>query len=349
MAAGIRVNSLARSVALSVCFVCGTVLADSDVASGEIVGYVSSTVRPSENVIGLPTKVGGGEYTLGDVAQLLSDGDKVQYDDGFRKQWAEIYEDADGVRHAFAEDLNSYLDDIELPSIGDRQILIVRRNSSESTTIPLVGAFDTDNPLHASDYTIEPAPLDKIKLDRKLVDSLTVQTVITNKVHVPFPTAVSKQFDIVLKDGRRLRVKVDPRTQLIVDAQTEMPVGISSSEIARFEEIGKEIGLPPSERASKDDLPKVAADVSAKSRNYNITEAIRETVIGTLWDADDKTGTLIRWIVVTLVIGFISKIGDLLWGGVLCGGWRYIKFLWNRKWLVLFWAKRAIGGLLRLR
>ena len=316
------------------------VRADESMESVNVAGYVSTTIKHGENVIGLPKKASGEHHTLVDIVPMLEDGDKVQYDDGFEIRWAEVIDDADGIRHAFDEDLNSYVDDRKLPSIGDRQILMVRRLSKEETQIPLSGTFDMEMPLRPSDFVVEPAPLDKIKIDRSIIDSLTASVTITNKVQVPFATVVSKKFDIVLKDGSRLRVMVDPRTQIIVDAQSEKPISISTSDIARFEEIGKGGDVPSGEKASKLELPKVAAEVAAKSKNYNIAQSVREAVIGTLWDAEDVSGSLIRWGIVTLVLGLIAKIGDLLWGCLL-GKVKWLFVLaWNKKWLLIYWLRR---------
>ena len=294
-----------------------TVFPDCEaIESGNIVGYVSTPVKQGENVLGLPPKVGGGRHTLGEIATTLEDGDLVQYGDEYDKRWAEICECEDGRRHAFSEDDNSLVDDVEVPSMGDRQILSVRRKCDNSNPITLSGEFESGNPLNIVGYVSGPAPLNKLKLNKSLVDSLTVPKTITitNKVHVPFPTVIAKQFDIVMKDGNRLRVKVDPRTQVIVDAQTEKPIGVSSGDIARFEEVSKDADVPQEERASKSDMSNVAAEVRAKSSDYHLIQTLREAVIGSLWDSKDVPGSLIRWGIVTLVVSFISKLGDIAWG-----------------------------------
>lgn len=297
--------------------------------SGNIVGFFSSPARQGDNVLAVPPKVGGGLYTLGEMAPSLQEGDRVQYGDEFNQHWAEIHECDDGERHAFSEDGNSLVDEIELPSMWGRQLLFIRRPPGNSDPITLSGEFNEDNPLQPSSYSVESAPLDKLKLDRSLVDSLTVPKTITitNKVQVPFPTVISKQFDIVMKDGRRLRVKVDPKTQLIVDAQSEKPINISSGDIASFEEVGKDADIPQNERASKEEVPKVAADVKAKSKNYNLALTVREAVIGSLWDSEDVSGTFLRWGVVTLVLGFVSKLGDIIWSCIFDWVWRCVCLL----------------------
>ena len=313
-------------------------VASGNIASDNVVGYMTTTIKHGENVIGLPTKVGEGGYVLSDITPMLIDGDRVLYEEGSDEQWAVIYEGEDGVRHAYVDGLYYLADDCELPSIGTRQILIVRRSSDEETTIPLSGEFNTNEPLLLNDYVIEPAPLDKLRLDKSLVDSLTV----TNTDQSAYQTIVSKQFALVLKDGTRLRVKIDPAKQIIVDAKTDQPLGISSGEIEQFGVIGDEPDVPLDEKMTKSDISKITADVSAKSRGYNTVSAIRSFVIGELWDKDHPIKSILIWFTVSLSIGFFLKLIDNFWGCVFRWFMQYLKPLRSGLLHIGYWLKRLV-------
>ena len=312
------------------------------IESGNVVGYEQETIRHGHNTIVMPENVAFKEHTVKDVLRQLKEGDRVLYKDGFQNSWALVLQGDDGQLHAYEGETHNVVDEYPLPVLGGRQVLTVYRESYDVSNVSVSGAYGETAPAFVSDA----APLDKIRLDKDIVDSLTVT--VTNKVTLPFKTVISKQFDIVLKDGRRLRVKVDPRSSLIVDAESELPVNIGSEEIAQVELVkdhGKAVGL---RKAEKKDITKIAANVASKSRGYNIQRTLREAVIGSLWDGRDVQGSIVRWIAVTLVLGCIAKVGDFCWTfffGLLV---KIFICAVRKFWLVGYWMRRFSRWVKRL-
>ena len=312
------------------------------IQSENIVGYETEMIRHGHNTIVMPENVAFKEHAVKDVLRQLKEGDRVLYKDGFQNSWGLVLQGDDGQLHAYEGETDKVVDECPLPVLGGRQVLTVYRESYDVSNVSVSGAYDET----ASAFVSDAAPLDKIRLDKDIVDSLTVT--ITNKVTLPFKTVISKQFDIVLKDGRRLRVKVDPRSSLIVDAESELPVNIGSEEIANFELIkddGKASGI---QKAEKKDITKIAANVASKSRGYNIQRTLREAVIGSLWDGSDVQGSIVRWMVVTLALGCIAKVGDLCWTfffGLLV---KIFICAVRKFWLVGYWMSRFCWWVKRL-
>ena len=326
------------------CFFYAIVSLAQNIESQNIVGYESTTIRHGDNSFVMPAHVAFGEYTIRDVVGKLNGGDKVLYKDGFSHDWATILEDEYGVHHAYADDLTTIVDDQPLPVLGGKQILRVHRASGTESTISLSGSFDEESPA----FNSEAAPLEEIKLDRDVVDSLVVT--VTNKVTLPFKTVISKQFDIVLKNGQRMRVKVDPRTSVIVDASSGLPVNIGSEEIAKFELVKDDDTVPDNEKAEKKDITKVAANVANKARGYNIQKALRDGVVGSLWDGNDVKGSVIRWLIVTLAVGCVAKTGDLIWTFIFLYSRKILSCGFDKFWLIGYWLRRLgwwVKGLIK--
>ena len=300
--------------------------ARADVTSCNTVGYLNASIKRGDNTVGMPQKVNGGAQLVEDVIQGLVDGDAILVEDQFGEQrWGRVIEEGE-EKHVYVDDRDEPVDDWKLPSIAGEQVLKVKRQLDMTSDAPLSGEFSTEVPLQLPEYTGE-APLSKIKVGKETARKLQAEVTITNRVTVPFPTSVPKKFEMILKDGRRFVVQVDPDTRLVVDAATGRPVNVGAAEIEAFGEI-KGGDIPKAEKAESAEIRPIVKEVAQGATDYDFRKAIREGIIGAAWDSDHKWQSILCWLVIVAVLSFLNKIFDWGWGWVLKGlGWLALRFL----------------------
>ena len=302
-------------------------------------GYMKATLKRGDNTVGMPRKMCGEPQLVEDVIQGLVDGDAILVEDQFGEQhWGRVIDEGEEEKHVYIDDRDEPVDDWKLASIAGEQVLKVKRQQDVTTDAPLSGEFSVEVPLQLPEYTGE-APLSKIRIGKETAKNLQAEVTITNRVTVPFPTSVPKKFEMILKDGRRIVVQVDPNTRLIVDATTGKPVNVGAAEIKGFTEI-KGDDIPKSEKADAEDILPVVKDVAKGTSDYDIRKAVSEGVIGAAWDSEHKWQSILWGLVVVGVLSLINKLFDKFWDLVGRGGIVFLSACWcvTKAWWLLFVA-----------
>lgn len=284
----------------------------------------------------MPAKVSGEPQRAEDVIEGLIDGDKILIVDQFGKEhWGEVIDDEE-EKHVYVEDFEDPVDDWRLPSMGGDQVLKVKRVKDVETRASLAGEFSSEIPFQLPEYTGE-APLSKIKISKETVKNLMTEVTTTNNFAVAIPIAVSKKFEMILKGGRRIIVRVDEKTQVVVDDKTGKPVNVAASEIEGFDKI-KCADIPKGEKADASEIQPVAHEVLNGARAYDIRKAVREGLLGAAWDEEHKTLSVICWLAIMAAVSLLNKIFDCFWRGVwwcLRKAWAALRWLAARGFILL--------------
>lgn len=285
------------------------VRANADVLNANIVGYQTITLKCGDNTYPLPKTIADNPHRLKDYLSQLLDGDRVLVEGPLHDQvWAEVIEYGDG-KHAYPEHYDGLADDWELPSLGGVQMLKVRRERRDCSSVSVAGEFQSDVPLQFKTYSTE-IPLPKVKLTPTTVESL--QTVITNSGNISTPTTVSKLFEIVLRNGRRIKAKVDQRTRVLVDAMTNEPINVDVGEIDYFSEIN-DARVPNAEKVERAQLQKIVTEIKKEADDFDRKKMFRDALFGALWNSDHWPSMVGVWLLTLGVLAFVNKFWNMFW------------------------------------
>lgn len=310
------------------------------IESGNVVGYQTQEIRRGINTVPLPRQINhySDKMTLADALKqfgtdALVEGDEILALDGIgNEEWGTLVEDEEGVLRPVSPsggDLSNWL----LPYFGGDFLLKIRRTEEETTHMALPGEFDLEQPINLSTY-VPTISLSKIKLERGDRERFTVT--VTNRVDIPFPTLIPKKFEVVTKDGRRIRAFVDPRSRLIVDAETKRPINIDVSDIKSFSEL-KDSQVPADERMTSTELKEITKDVAEASTLRSLIRAVWREIFGTLWNADRPWYSISAWALATGGLVLVQLLWSAFWTMLARMIWFGVKRFWRlimnaRKW-----------------
>lgn len=284
--------------------------------SGNIVGFQTQEIKRGINTVSLPRQINQDTDRMTVAAALkqfgvsaLVEGDEVLALDGIgNEEWGILEKDDDGALRPISPsgiDLSNWL----LPCFGGDFLLKIRRAEDEVTKMSLPGEFDIDCPINLSTY-VPTISLSKIKLERRDGDMLPA--VITNRVDIPFPTLIPKKFDVVTKDGRRIRAFVNPESRLIVDAKFQKPIDIDVSEIKSFSQL-KDSQVPADERMTQTELREMTKVVSEASVSGGLIQAVRKGMFGVLWNDERPWCSIGAWALATGGIALVQLVWNAFW------------------------------------
>lgn len=283
-------------------------------SSENIVGYQAQDIRRGINTIVLPKQINSVDdsMTMEEVlsrfgTDSLLEGDEVLALDGIgNEEWGILLENEEGELRPFSSsggDLSNWF----LPKFGGDTYLKIRRFEDVSTRMAVSGEFDLDRPVNLPSY-IPDVPLEKLQLPRDTAERLIVTA--TNKVSLGFQPIVCKKFDVILKDGRRILSIVDPSTRLVVDAKTQLPIRVATSDIIGFDEI-KDSSVPDGEKVSRTEIKGISVNVGKQAHKYDVRRAFREGLIGAVWDDENPKRSVLCWVLVSGVVTLCGKIWEL--------------------------------------
>ena len=279
----------------------------AEVADPIPVGYYTVTLKQGDNTYPLPEMVGGNPHRISEYLSQLVSGDRVFVESPQHEQdWATI-DDALGENHAWAG-ANGIVDDWVMPSFGGTQMLKVIRERNVETSVPVAGAFNPDLLPQFPDYSTE-IPLAKMKLNPSTVVGL--QTTITNETGKASASVASKPFDIILKDGKRIKAKIDSKARVIVDSETSKPLDIDVRAIDRFATI--EDSGATDERVERHQLDAVARDIKKEADAFDRTAMFRAALFGTVWDSEHKIQSVASWFLGLSILSLINTLLGWLW------------------------------------